>query len=49
MCFFKQRPEDRSKAQIISSNDNQLSLVVYAEHSPALESSSDGFFVYKLS
>ena len=36
--------EHRSKAQVISSNDDQLSLAVYAEHSLALERRSEGFF-----
>ena len=43
------RAEDRSKAQVISSDDDQSSLVVYAEHLPALEPRSDGFSVYRRS
>ena len=31
------RLEDRSIAQVISGDDDQSSLAVYAEHSPALE------------
>ena len=34
--------EDRSKAQALSSDDDQLSLAVYVEHSPDLEPRSDG-------
>ena len=41
------RAEDRNKAQVISSDDNRLFLAIYAEHSPALEPSCDGFIVYK--
>ena len=40
------RAEDRSKAQVISSDDDRASLAVCAEHSPALEPRSDGFSVY---
>ena len=43
------RTEDRSKAQVISSNDDRLSLAVYVEHSPALEPRSDDFSVYRRS
>ena len=32
------------KAKVISSGDDQSSLAVYAEHSPALEPWYDGFF-----
>ena len=38
--------EDRSKAQVILSDDDQSSLAVYAEHSPALEPRSGSFSVY---
>ena len=31
------RAEDRSKAQVISSDDDRSSSAVYAEHSPALD------------
>ena len=41
------RAEDRSK--VISSDDDWSSLVVYAEHSPALGPKSDGFSVYRKS
>jgi len=41
------RAEDRSKARISSSDDDQSSLAVYAEHSPALEPRCDGFSVYR--
>ena len=37
------RAEDGSKARIISSDSDQSSLVVYAEHLPALEPLCDGF------
>ena len=47
-CVFL-RAEDRSKAQVISSDDDRSSLAVYAEHSPALEPRSDGFSVYRRS
>ena len=40
--------EHRSKAQVISSNDDQSSLAVYAEHSLALERRSEGFFCVDL-
>ena len=43
------RAEDRSKAQVISSDDDRASLAVCAEHSPALEPRSDGFSVYRRS
>ena len=43
------RTEDRSNAQAMSSDDDRSSLVVYAEHSSALEPRSDGFFVYRRS
>ena len=43
------RAEDGSKAQVISSDDDQSSLAVYAEHSPALGPRSDGFSVYRTS
>ena len=42
------RAEDRSKAQVISSDDDRLLLAVYAEHLPALEPRSDGFSVYQV-
>jgi len=41
------RTEDESKAQVISSDDGWSSLAVNAEHSPALESKCDSFFVYR--
>ena len=46
------RAEDRSKAQVISSDDDRLSdddlsLAVCAEHSPAFEPRSDDFSVYR--
>ena len=41
------RAEERSKAEVVLSNDDRLSLAVYAEHSPALETRSDGFSVYR--
>ena len=41
------RAEDRSKARVISSDDDRSSLAVYAECLPALEPQSDGFFVYR--
>ena len=47
-CVFLQA-EDRSKAQIISSDDDRSSLAVYAEHSPALGPRSGGFSVYRRS
>ena len=37
------RAEDGSKARVISSDDDRLSLVVYVEHLPALEPRCDGF------
>ena len=39
--------ETEVKSRVISSNDDQSSLAVYAEHSPALEPRCDGFFVYR--
>ena len=47
-CVFV-RAEDRRKAQVISSDNDRSSLVVYAEHLPALEPRSDGFSVYRRS
>ena len=38
------RAEDGSKARVISSNDDQSSLAVYAEHRLALEPRCDHFF-----
>ena len=38
-----QRAEDRSKVRVISSDDGQSSLAVYAEHLPGLEPRCDGF------
>ena len=46
-CCMNLRAEDRSKARVISSNNDQSSLAVYAEHLPALEPRCDGFFVYR--
>ena len=43
------RAEDKSKAQVVSSDDDLSSLAVYAEHSPALEPRSDGLSVYRRS
>ena len=43
------RAEDRTEAQVILDGDDQSSLAVYAEHSPALEPRSDGFSVYRRS
>ena len=41
------RAEDKSKAQVISSDDDQSSLAVYAEHLAALEPQCDDFSVYR--
>ena len=41
------RAEGGSKARVILSDDDQSSLAVYAEHSPALEPQCDGFSVYR--
>ena len=41
------RAEDGSKAQVILSDNDRLSLAVYAEHLPALEPRCDDFFVYR--
>ena len=41
------RAEDGSKARVISSDDDQSYLAVYAEHLPALEPRCDGFFVWR--
>ena len=38
------RAEDRSKAQVILSDDDRSSLAVYVEHLPALEPQCHGFF-----
>ena len=45
------RAEDGSKAQVLSSDDDRLSLAVLSRqfHSPALEPRSDGFSVYRRS
>ena len=41
------RREIRSKTQVISCDNDRLSLAVYAEHSPALEPRSDDFSGYR--
>ena len=41
------RAEDGSKARVISSDDDLMSLAVCAEHLPALEPQCDGFSVYR--
>ena len=42
ICVFSES-KNRSKAEVISSDDDRLSLVVYTRHSPALEPKSDDF------
>ena len=45
-CCMNLRAEGGSKARVISSDDDQSSLAVYAEHLLAVEPQCDGLFVY---
>ena len=47
-CMFL-RAEDTSKTRVFLSIDDQLPLIVYVENSPALETRSYEFSVYKRS
>ena len=39
------RAEDRSKAEVVSSDNDRSPMAIYTEHSPALELRSDDFSV----